>query len=1237
VTIAVLCPHCETTFQLQPDLAGKTIRCPNFDCREPFEVTAAKPPAVPVDPPPLPPPTVSLPGTNLADFLPVLPAEPGLPYERVESEIVSPLVAEGSSVPVAKRLPAKEPVPVARRLPSPEELPEAKLLPPVPVAVRLDPPAGPKEVAWSADADLPPPPMPTAVTVRSESTLESANEPLLFRRKKSRNVPQIILASLIVGTFAAALAAFGWWFVVVRHTEANLAKAATEAYENGNYAAAGTQFEELAKDYPTSADAPRYSFLSALAKLRATAAAVTAKETPGPGTKAFDEFVKANGGHPLAKPDGAGFARDIYETGRQVIDSQAGHAELKLAEFRSDRKDLAPLDRAEAAIAEGRKLLPALQPFKVKDAAPTDPQAIALDKASATAAFERNRLALFAPYRDLVAEPTDERIEAFEKVLQKNRLDADAEGLALVADAKAELRKRVVAVAESLPSQTPPADGDPGVAFASAVEAPPAPPGSDRIREGPHEVVFAVNRGVLYALDADAGGTPLWVSRVAAANADPKSIDLPVRASPGEGGQELAVFPVRLGDRPGLAARVAATGEPAWFQPLPAAVVGRPVILKDRVYVALADANGTVVEIDLGSGTRVGSIPLRQPIGTGPALFPGTGLLYVPAAARRVFVLDVNARDADGRRLPPTCVQILATEHPPGGLLCEPVPVGPPGRTSEQRYLVVAQSENPTSMKLRAFALPEVVANRVTNEVALAPVAELAVPGWVAFPPTTDGERVSVVTDAGRLAVFGVNQVGNLDRALFALPVPDRTGPGRELSTKGPATDTVPRGQVVLAEEDGFWVVAGGELTRLKLGLDAANGLRLNDAVVPARAVGEPLTRPQVNARHDLAVIVVRNPHSFGGRALAFDPRSGVVKWQRQLGAVPASSVIRLHDGSAVVADEDGGVTVVPAAGGAPITAPAPPAWNAAKGLMAPTAPPLACATADGNAAWVLAPERPGRTATLRVRRVGASPLDASVALPANLAGCPLALGDAVLVPLADGIVYRFAAGTSKLRAGPSWRNATAGADAVCHLSATTKPDEFFGTDGDRKFARWAWPAGETDAWKALTKDAWEALGTIPFPPVSLSVGSQEMVIVADPAGVTAYAANAPSEPLRRWKPGAPAKGFALAGGRVAVAVETGHVFGLDPASDAGAWEFKPVGGPAPCVGLVAVGGRVYATDLYGRVAVLDGKTGMSVSAVSPSLTGLVPTDGVPAVPLGPGRLLLPLADGTAVFLLTSD
>ena len=40
------------------------------------------------------------------------------------------------------------------------------------------------------------------------------------------------------------------------------------------------------------------------------------------------------------------------------------------------------------------------------------------------------------------------------------------------------------------------------------------------------------------------------------------------------------------------------------------------------------------------------------------------------------------------------------------------------------------------------------------------------------FPPAADGERVALATDRGEFRVLGVNQPGNLDRAIFPLPPP---------------------------------------------------------------------------------------------------------------------------------------------------------------------------------------------------------------------------------------------------------------------------------------------------------------------------------------------------------------------------------------------------------------------------------------------------------------------------------
>src|SRR5437773_6749656 len=95
VTIPVQCPHCESEFQLSPDLVGKTMRCPIPDCREVFEVRAAGRPTEPTPEPPTPEPVAvaeavaDAPAAGLvSDFVPVLEVEAAgpapLPYARVE-------------------------------------------------------------------------------------------------------------------------------------------------------------------------------------------------------------------------------------------------------------------------------------------------------------------------------------------------------------------------------------------------------------------------------------------------------------------------------------------------------------------------------------------------------------------------------------------------------------------------------------------------------------------------------------------------------------------------------------------------------------------------------------------------------------------------------------------------------------------------------------------------------------------------------------------------------------------------------------------------------------------------------------------------------------------------------------------------------------------------------------------------------------------------------------------------
>ena len=84
----------------------------------------------------------------------------------------------------------------------------------------------------------------------------------------------------------------------------------------------------------------------------------------------------------------------------------------------------------------------------------------------------------------------------------------------------------------------------------------------------------------------------------------------------------------------------------------------------------------------------------------------------------------------------------------------------------------------------------------------------------------------------------------------------------RSLPPAKPGEQDLSRGQVVLAEEGAFWILAAGELRKLRFGINNADGVRLVPYGDPI-PVGEPLHAPQVNAsrryvrrgdsrRHDL-------------------------------------------------------------------------------------------------------------------------------------------------------------------------------------------------------------------------------------------------------------------------------------------------------------------------------------------------------------------------------------------------
>jgi outer membrane protein assembly factor BamB len=1252
VLIAAVCPHCDSRYSLQPDLLGKAMRCPNPDCREVFVVQADATQVAPASPPP-PPPAPAVPaahapaGGAVGDFVPVFEAEAAgppprveLPYERVERDDLPAVpVLEGEAAGPARPVPVAPVVldaEVLRRNRNAAPVP-AKPARPAPAAAPVGPrevvwsdaaPApGPKEVAWTPD-DAPAPAKAATAVASPDAELDE----LLLRRRRGRNYWAYALVGILVGIAGLGLAIGGRLLYLQVTEERTLADEAMEEFKRQNYPKADELYTSIRDKFPTSENAPRYKFFGDLSGLHVIGGSVLVKDDPQAAIERFKAFVAEHGTDPLSAPDETGYGYDVFQAGAKMVDGVIDGAKDRLARYKADRTKLDQLAAAEAVAEAGRELAPQVEKYKVrdKDVKGLDEQRKKLDELAAECGRERLRLAVLAPYRDLPADPTDERIDAFDKELVRTGFAADAEARGIIEAAKARLRGLVRYVPDVHPPAVAPADAAPGVLFvatpAGRVEPPPVPPAADAVPE----TFLAVARGVLYAFDAENGGL-LWAAR-----AERSATDLPARVSLNDGGTDLYLVPTEAGGVPGLVARAVRTGQPVWYQPLEAPVAGRPAVAGRRVLVPLRDEAGTVVEIEARTGNRLGFIQLRQRVGAGAAVGP-TGLVYVAAEARRVFVLDADPHDADGNREPLRCVQVLATNHPDLSVRVPPVLAGPPVGPGN-RFLVLAQADGTQTTGVRAFPLPPASADRPPDagppEVAVAAAATVPLPGHVWFPMAEVGERVAVVTDAGAFALLGTNQPGNRDPGLYPVP-----------STPLPADPKTPLpGQVVAADEDSFWVLARGKLQRLRLGFNPQSGLSVA-ASGPPLPGGLPLQSPQLSLRRDTAFAVVQSEGSDGVRAIAFDPRDGRLKWDRKLGAIPP--VPPLLAGS-LLADEDGGVyrlppTAAPGMMGNEGAKPAEKAWTLAPPLAAAAGPARVVASADGKTVWVLVPDRGEKDApTLRVRQIadGAMKGETVVALPERPAGPAVAAGTGVVLPLADGQLYRFDPGAAKLTVGPQWRAETAGPEAVCYLSPSG-PDEFLATDGGRGLSRYRWPSAAGE-WKRLA-GPWELRDRVLFAPLAVRLGETGLrVFAADAGGVSMFDGDRGGDAEQRWRggegavpSGKPGVGFVAttgADGRplVTYAVDGKHLIAVSPTAKDAVWVARRPS-QDDLLGWVADGPRLVVTDQAGNVAVYDAARGQKLGPPIRPDGELLPR--AHAVPFGKDRLILPAADGSVVFL----
>lgn len=1222
-SIVAECPHCAARRTVPAELAGRMVKCGNPECRQTF-VIAAAPPAPPPRPPrparPAPPPP--------DPDLPNLPADPADEAEVMEAEAVE--VAEASPI---------------------------------------------KEVQWSAGADLPPPPpkkggaKPAVVAAKPAAAFEEVKdepeeeddwEPIARRkRKKKRNTAPLVLAVMLGATVFAVIL-----FVVLayRKGEEEAESAANQAkslYDKQDYAAAEKAYQKLADDNPDAGDGDKYRFLARLAGSQKVIRSISNQEDPRPGLESYRAFVDAHKGKPFVKPNE--FGNDVFDMGKKLAEDVARYADGRVKGFVADRRAKPKeLDAAEEMVKAGNDLLERNDPFRPKEVSPAEGVKGELNKVSAAIGKERHRLAVVARVRDILSDPTDANIANAKVVLAAERYAADPEAAGLVTAAEGAFLTRVRYDRDPAPPQPPAEAGGASVLFVAPVG--PTKPSARGPNDGPPGVFLAVARGLLYALDEDTGDT-LWAARVGPAVYDPPTV---ARVNTLDGTADIAVVASDVAGRPAVTGYDLRTGKPLWQQPLtaknpaggtspdvPAAPAGPAAVAGGRGYLPLRDPNGTVVVLDLASGARVGRMTLGQPAGPVVAR-PGTPLVYAAGESRRVFVFDAEAAGPDGPQ--PRCVRVLPTDHPGGTLRTTPVFLGPPGDDpGADHWLLLSQADGPKGMRLRAFRLdptPPAAGDGPPPVTALSAPVELAVVGWSWFPPATDGERLAFVTDMGQLRLFGLNQVGSSDAAVFPLPSPKPEDPVFKQvlpAANDPDADRPLPGQVVPAEDGAFWVLLYGKLVKFRLALRPDTGLEATALGTPL-AIGVPTQPVQTGPRRETACFVVRSANGSGCRAVAVRLADGEPRWQRQLGAVAAGPAAAAGGGLLLTGEDGSAFLLPPGLGGAGVARSAP-GWVAADPPEGVAGPSATAASADGRTAFVVTPTAGATVPQFTIRRLVDGKRDHAgvVAAPGPLAGPPAVVGGSLLLPAADGFVYRLEVGDGRLRPdtltqGPRWWSDRRAADPVGYV-VPVGGDAFVTTDGGRGMARWVWPAGGQYSDGGAT---WRLRDRVAAAPVLVPADGARpaRLLAADVSGgVGLYDAARGGEPARRWVPGRTA---GLPGGRVTgLAVGAGadgrpavvyvsdgrRLVCLDPEKDDPVW----VGGAGDESGAVvglprpAGGGKWLVTELGGRVKVLDGATGRPVVEKDVGLPGSVPAAA--GVASAAGRVVVPLSDGSAAVV----
>ncbi|HXG10005.1 MAG TPA: PQQ-binding-like beta-propeller repeat protein [Gemmataceae bacterium] len=1032
------------------------------------------------------------------------------------------------------------------------------------------------------------------------------------RRRARRIMAALALAVVVFLGFAGWIA----WSVFVAN-ENRLRDQAQRAYQEGRFVDAANQYRSLASKFPESTRAPEYQLLAELSELRDSLQGVGAD--PRPALDRVRQFLTKHTKEALLKPYGPDLGQSVV----QFLKSYAAWVEPM-----GEPIALAVLDHADGLLQEFDRLLPG---------------AIAeADRAQLAQAFQRVRDQVarrqrheefLARLHDLLTKPSAEAVKEAHRLIKRELpvqpgIDQDPKVRHLLVELYKAHRNGVTytpAIPDAGRPPRPPTPAEPSLLVDQLVSA--------RYAAAPEEdrTLLALARGVLYFLSRNTGAVK------GALRVGIDTSTLPIRLPATLANPEM--FLVLSTDAATLTALDTSGQRILWEYHLGSPCLGRPLVVDQRVFVPTYD--GKVHEIELARGQPLGHYDLGQPLSVGGARQPGTYLLYFPADDYCVYVLNVDPRQR-------CCEKILYSRHPSGSLRSEPILTSwgeQPMGGGPQGYLILSQTHGLDAMELRVFSLP--LQDPDAQPLAMQP--QPRVRGWTWFPPHHDPEKLALITDAGVLSLFGIRQLRNQDNPLFPL-VPEVSSPIKEpeigVNRRG-------RAQVVHAQENDFWVLAQGRLQRMQLTFDRRTGPRVIPVWDEPLVLGSPLHVSQVDDSPfgpGLGLLVVTQ--SLGRQACLatmVNAEDGQVRWQRQLGLVCQGEPLVL--GREVIAvDQGGGLFRFDPAQHPPEAGfPWQVGGQSVAGPLAdlPGARPYLLPGPDGASAYEIAPAGEGTGLVVRHYQPGKDGQKSSVAehvvdLRAPLAGEPALSAEGVLLPLADGSIWRLnlPPDGSPAQAGPDWRGTRSPVGLQPYVVWLTEQD-LLTTDGGRGLWRWRWPRG--GVWHQLPKEkdprnpTLELPARIVAPPVVLRSGDKAdpQVCIADADGHVwlVRLKGDGLDPVRHWElDGRITAGPFLRGGHVGCVVDRRRLVWLDPTEDRPLWEYTSegegiVGQPQLIEGLVLV------ADQSGKFVGLDPATGQ------PRGSYTLRANAAPAaapVAFGPGRAFAPLTDGT-VLLLSLD